>query len=271
MGMANGKPVAMINTEGKRGEQYADNFKYLNLNLDKPFSPERYYEAVQAMKEIGPGAAILDSATHLHDGPGGLLEYHEAEITRIAGENASYKRREACTWAAWVKPKAAENKLIYGLLELECPLIICFRAKPKIRIVTGQDPVDLGLQPIASDRIAFETLFTLMLPERSMGVPDLGQSDMRSPFDAMVPKGKAIDEELGKKLTEWAKGAPTVSGELLSSEDIMDIETACVDAEVSMADLKAWLQAKAGYSTLQSVPKEKKQSLFNWIAAKKKS
>jgi hypothetical protein len=81
-----------------------------------------------------------------------------------------------------------------------------------MKIVPGKDPVDLGWQPIAGDRITFETIFTLVLPPHSKGVPDLDQSEMREPFDTMVPRGKAIDEELGRKLTEWAKGASAPIG-----------------------------------------------------------
>jgi hypothetical protein len=65
----------------------------------------------------------------------------------------------------------------------------------------------LGWQPIAGERVAFETIFTLMLPPQSLGVPDLAISQMREPFDTLVPKGRPIDEDLGRKLAEWAKGS----------------------------------------------------------------
>ncbi len=205
-GMANGGTIAMLNAEGKRGRQYADDFTYVDARIDKPYTPERYTEALLAMAKLKPAVGIIDSASHMHDGPGGLLEYHEEELDRIAGKGADYKKREKCTWAAWVKPKAAENKFIYTMLEMEFPFILCFRAKEKLKIVTGQDPIDLGWQPIAGDRITFETLFTLVLPPKSKGVPDLAGSEMRKPFDTMVPAGKPIDEDLGVKLAEWARG-----------------------------------------------------------------
>ena len=206
MGLADGGVIAMLNTEGKRGEQYADSFSYMNCNMEKPFSPERYGEGVAAFKALKPAVGIIDSGTHLHDGPGGLLEYHEAELDRIAGKGADYKRRERCNYSAWIKPKAAENAMVYSMLELECPMIICFRAKEKLLIVTGKDPVNLGWQPIVSDRVAYETIFTLVLPPHSRGVPDLDISEMRDPFDKIVPRGKPIDEELGRRLAEWSRG-----------------------------------------------------------------
>mgnify|MGYP001618012562 FL=1 len=33
-------------------------------------------------------------------------------------------------------------------------------------------------------------------------------SDMREPFDAMIPQGRQIDEALGRELAAWSRGAP---------------------------------------------------------------
>lgn len=206
-GFVNGKPnprIIMLNAEGARGHQYADEFSYIACDIEAPYSPDRYAEAVSEIKKEKPDVLIIDSCSHMHDGPGGLLESHEAELDRIAGKD--YKKREKCTWAAWIRPKAAENAFIYAMLGLNCPVILCFRAKEKLKIVPGKEPIDLGWQPIAGDRITFETIFTLVLPPHSKGVPDLDASEMRKPFDKMVPIGKAIDEALGRSLADWARG-----------------------------------------------------------------
>jgi hypothetical protein len=110
-------------------------------------------------------------------------------------------------FVAWQKPKAAENQFIYTMLGASCHLIVCLRAKEKIKIVKGADPIPLGWQPIVGERVAFETIFTLMLPPHSKGVPDLTISEMREPFDAMVPAGQPLNEETGKQLAAWAAGA----------------------------------------------------------------
>ena len=98
------------------------------------------------------------------------------------------------------------------MLSAKCPIILCFRAKEKIRIVKGQEPIDLGWQPISSDRVSFETIFTLLLPPHCKGIPDLSLSEMREPFDAMVPTNKQIDERLGAELSRWAAGGGTGMG-----------------------------------------------------------
>src|SRR5687768_11473078 len=161
IGLANGGPVAMINAEGAKGHQYADKFTYLATEMQPPYRPERYTEALTAVLALDPRPAvvIIDSLSHMHDGPGGLLEYHESELDRLAGDDK--KARQRSTWSAWVKPKAAENEFIYTMLGADCHIIACFRAKQKIKVVRGADPIELGWQPIAGERVTFETIFTL--------------------------------------------------------------------------------------------------------------
>ena len=209
-GLAGGKPIAMLNTEGARGHMYAEKFSYLAADLTAPFRPTRYIEAIEVMKSMDLGCAIIDTVSHAHDGPGGFLEWHEEILDRIAGTD--YAKRERSTFIAWVEPKASENKLIYAIEDLTCPVILCMRSKEKIKISKGKVE-DLGWQPIAGERIAFMTIFTLQLPPHSQGVPDLSISDMRDPFTKMVQADCPIDEELGARLAEWARGVamPTAS------------------------------------------------------------
>lgn len=203
IGLGDGGTVAMINAEGPRGHQYADKFTYVACDLLAPFRPTAYTEALKAAAKLSPAVVIIDSGSHMHDGPGGLLEWHEELVRQMSGGDA--KKAERVTFAAWVGPKAAENEFVYTMLSMSCPIILCFRAKEKIKIRKGAVE-ELGWQPIAGERVAFETVFTLMLPPHSKGVPDLAISEMREPFDSLVPASKPLDEVLGRRLAEWARG-----------------------------------------------------------------
>lgn len=224
-GLANDGPITMINAEGAKGHQYADEFTYTAIDIARPYRPERYTEALRYALDIDPKPAvvIIDSASHMHDGPGGLLEYHGEELDRLAGSD--FKKRDRMNWTAWIKPKAAENQFIYTMLEANCHLILCFRAKEKIKIVKGADPIDLGWQPIAGERIAFETIFTLMLPPHSKGVPDLAISEMRKPFDSMIPADQPLSEETGRALAAWAAGgaAPTKADSAPAQSEVEEV------------------------------------------------
>jgi len=220
-GLANGGVIAMVNAEGPRGHQYADKFEYVTCDLSSPFAPQKYLEAVAEVKKLKPACLIVDSVSHMHDGPGGFLEMHDEIAERMSGGDRAKKER--VTWAAWIEPKRLENQFIYSMLELACPVILCFRAKEKLKIIPGKQPIDLGWQPICSERIAFETLFTLTFEPHAKGVPSLAISDMREPFDTMVT-ADPIDEALGRRLVEWSKGSkgkpaePKPNGHIAVSE-----------------------------------------------------
>lgn len=209
-GLANGGKIAMINTEGPRGHQYADQFKYEATELTEPFSMKRYEEAIKMAASIKPAVTIIDSMSHAHEGIGGMLDQHESELNRLAGND--FKKRDRMNFAAWVKPKRDEATMINTMLQVDCHIILCFRAKEKIKIVRGQEPIDLGWQPIASDRINFETVFTLVLPPHSKGSPDMSASELRDPFDSMIPNGEQLTENIGELLYEWAKGGVSDNG-----------------------------------------------------------
>jgi hypothetical protein len=250
VGLANGGKIAMINTEGPNGHQYAELFKYDICDFPAPFSMKRYTEAIKDVASIHPAVVIIDSMSHAHEGQGGLLDQHESELDRMAGND--FKKRDRMTWAAWVKPKADETEMINSLLQVDFHLILCFRAKEKIKIVKGKDPVDLGWRPIASDRIHFETAFTLILPPNSKGTPDMTSegSELRNPFDKMV-QAKQLDENLGKQLLEWAKGGvtkqPSSKPEDIAAETKAFTEK-CIEVGMSTAEIAGmkkhiWKQA----------------------------
>jgi hypothetical protein len=80
------RPVAMINAEGAKGHQYADEFDYTAIDITgrtgRSGTPRR---CAALGLDPKPAVVIIDSMSHMHDGPGGLLEYHSDELDRMAG------------------------------------------------------------------------------------------------------------------------------------------------------------------------------------------
>jgi len=205
-GLAQGKPIVLIDTEARRGLQYADRFKYLHGDLTAPFSPARYTEAVQQAMLLEPAVIIVDSASHMHEGPGGVLEMHDRELDKRAGDD--YKKRERLTFSAWIEPKHQVNLFVNTMLQLPVHFIFCFRAKDKIKIVKGEEPTQLGWTPIITDRFEYEMSFLLVLPEGSQGRPDFSAQShgLRTPFEQFIKDGVQLDEQLGHRLAQWAEG-----------------------------------------------------------------
>ena len=214
-GLADGRPIFMIDTEAKRGLHYADAFRFQHGEFKAPFRPQRYLEAIAAAKGAGAAVVIVDSMSHEHEGPGGILEWHEEELSRMAGQD--YGKREKVKFAAWIKPKAAHNQFVNGVLQIGVHCIFCFRAKEKLALVRTNgkvEPVPQGWQPICSDRFEYEMTTLLMLPPNSHGMPDLNAAPtkLQEQHRSIFPAGRQIDEEMGRRLAEWASGgAPAQS------------------------------------------------------------
>jgi carbamoylphosphate synthase large subunit len=136
-GMSGGKPFAVIDTEAGRARHYSDAFTFDHADLKTPFRPSHYAEAIRAADTAGYPVIVVDSCSHEHAGEGGLLDWHEKELDRMAGSD--YKKRDACKMAAWIKPKTEHKQMVSRLLQVRAHLILCFRAEQKIEMVRGGD------------------------------------------------------------------------------------------------------------------------------------
>jgi hypothetical protein len=211
-GLAGGNRFAVIDTEAGRAKHYADDFDFDHADLTAPFRPESYLDAIVAADTAGYPVVVVDSASHEHAGEGGLLDWHEEELTRMAGED--WKRREALTFAAWIKPKKSHKQFVNRLLQLRSHLILCFRAEEKIEIVKeggktvvrpkqsriGAD----GWVPICEKNLPYELTVSFLLTADAPGVPRrIKLQEQHRPF---FPKGTPITSAMGAELAAWAAG-----------------------------------------------------------------
>lgn len=223
-----GNRFAVIDTEGRRALHYADMFAFDHLDLLPPFTPAAYEKAIVAADAAGYRAIVVDSASHEWAGEGGILEWQEAEITRMAGDD--YKKREAVKMAAWIKPKMAHKHMIQRLLQVRAHLILCFRAEEKLSMerdrdgkmqivkkqgLTGKD----GWFPICEKSLPFElTVSFLMLPDHpGYPIPLKLQEQHKKAFNTDHP----LDEQAGAVVAAWAAGgvAPAAPSENAMSEN----------------------------------------------------
>lgn len=212
------KPTFAIDSEASRLLHYADFFKFQHVPFAAPFGSLDYLEAIDYCVKGGAGQIIVDSVSHYWEGEGGVLDSHEAELTRIAGSD--FQKRERCKMLAWVKPKADSRKLINFILQTNCNFVFCFRAKEKMKIVRGKEPEALGFQPIAGDEFIYEMTMNLFLPPHGEGVPSLNPNEIGEKLMVKIPRQfssllngeRKIDEDLGEKLARWAAGDPEDDG-----------------------------------------------------------
>lgn len=205
-GLSGGKPFAVIDTESRRALHYADQFKFDHGELHAPFRPDAYDEAIKAADKAGYPVIVVDSCSHEWAGEGGILDWQEEELDRMAGDN--YGKREACKMAAWIKPKMSHKQMVQRLLQVKAHLILCFRAEEKSGMEKDKNGktviVQKGWQPICEKNMPYElTMAFLLTPDRP-GIPQ--PIKLQEQHKAAIDVSKPISEESGKKLAQWSVG-----------------------------------------------------------------
>jgi hypothetical protein len=198
-----GGDIYYIDTESRRALHYADAFKFRHMEFVAPFSPLDYLAAIEHCVSKGAKTVVIDSMSHEHEGPGGVLEMHE----EIMGTN------QQKNFLAWAKPKGERRRLINSILQLNANFIFCFRAKEKLKVVSGKPPIPRGWQPIGGEEFVYEMTLNCLLLPASNGVPtwnpetdNEGMIKLPAQFREIFKDGPQLSEEIGEKMARWAAG-----------------------------------------------------------------
>lgn len=257
-----GNRFAVIDTESRRALHYADMFQFDHCDLHAPFRPDSYAEAIIAAAKCGYKAIVVDSMSHEWAGEGGVLDFQEEELQRMAGDD--WKKREGCKMAAWIKPKMQHKKMVQRLLQLNVCLILCFRAEEKVKMEKDDKNktviVPIGWQPICSKELPYElTVSFLLTPERP-GFPQ--PIKLQEQHKALFPLDKPVNEESGKKVAAWAAGGSTPAK--ITRDQQKEI-VAAMGADVAPADLLAHFNVKSSGEILAS----QFADVLVWVESKK--
>jgi hypothetical protein len=213
-----GGDINVVDTESRRALHYADEFRFIHTPFEPPYGPADYSDVLAHVRKLKPGVVVIDQLSYEHDGLGGVLEMHEAELDRMAGSD--WQKRERVKMAAWIKPKADRRRLVNEIVQIgaEFAIIMCFRAKETakpVRDAQGRTVIeDQGFMPIAASEFLFEATASCVLYPGSNGVPTW-QTEfkgerlfMKLPgqFSSILAPGKQLSEEMGRQLAEWARG-----------------------------------------------------------------
>jgi hypothetical protein len=209
-----GGDIFVGDSEAKRSLHYAEKFKFRHVPFGAPFSPMDYLALLDHCVNKGAKTIVVDSTSHLHEGPGGVLEMHDSEVTRMGG-------RDSDSFRAWAKPKADLRRLINAMTQKTVNFIFCFRAKQKVKPEKGSKELKhLGWMPIASDELIYEMTTSILLYPGSNGIPtwqtsEVGEKSiikLPNQFRQLFGVGGALDEDIGQKMGEWAAGGAAPRG-----------------------------------------------------------
>lgn len=202
------KPIAVVDTEHGSAAKYADLFDFDAFEMEPPFHPERYLEAIAEAQIAGYGVIVLDSLSHAWTGTGGLLDIVDQIAARSRSKN---------TFAAWKEGTPIHNKLIDGILYSDIHVIATMRSKQDYQVDKDDDGKTsvkkLGLAPIQRDGFEYEFDIVLDMDVNHTGI--ISKTRCIDLTDAVIKKP---GDELAQTLREWLSGAP----DTLSYEDALE-------------------------------------------------
>lgn len=277
-----GGKICLIDTENKRALRYAKDFKFNHMPFDPPFSPLRYLEAIEFAEKSGYGEGdviIIDSTSHEHEGPGGVLEMHEKFLDEKCGND--WAKREKLKFTAWIKPKQDRTRAIQmGLQRSRAHIILCFRAKEKTAMVKvgGKTEVVMdGFQPIGGEEYFFEMDITMILPEGAQGRPDWSAKAARineygeGPLKKLLHGTGQISIETGRRLAELnviesadpkaalKREASALSAEMKASATEGDLIALWAGKKAVLDKIKA--ASTSAYAALEKIYEDQMKSL----------
>lgn len=210
-----GGKVAVIDTESGRALHYKSMFPFDHIPLVPPHGPLDYRDAIAYAVGKDYKIIVVDSATHEHDGEGGVMDQSEEFLDRKCGDDD--KRREKLFFLSLKEPKRQRNKLNRYITGLggKVIVILCYRAKESLDMKRkdqfGQ-PREKGYQPISTSPLQFEMTAQFLLLPGSDGVPTF-KSDrfeersmikMPAQFRGWFQDGIQLDEAIGERLARWS-------------------------------------------------------------------
>ena len=123
--------IAAIDTEAGRIRYYASEFKFSDMQLEEPFTPEKYIEAIQDAKDSGFKVLVIDSITN-------EWNYCTDVHDRMTGNS----------WTNWGKITPRHDAFIEKILQVPIHIIATVRGKDEYVLEEKngkQSPKKVGL------------------------------------------------------------------------------------------------------------------------------
>lgn len=187
--------VGVIDTERRSASLYAHLYDYDVINLEPPYTPDRYLGALHAFERAGFAVIIIDQLSHVWAGMGGLLE----QVDQMRGNSNNQI-------SVWKDISPVYTHFIETILASPAHVIANMRAKTHYVMEEYTDrngnrktrPVKIGLAPVMRAGIEYE--FTSVMDLSTEGNIATSSKDRTSLFQGKTVR---LDAEWGKKLCHW--------------------------------------------------------------------
>lgn len=190
--------IAVIDTENGSASLYSHLGDFNSIDLEAPFSPERYIEAIKICENAGMEVIIIDSITHEWEGKGGCLELQN----QLGGR-----------YQDWAKITPRHDAFINSLLQSKCHIISSVRRKQDYEMTkdsSGKTKVEkAGLKEITRDGFEYELTLNFNLEINHHATASKDRTGLFMDKPSFV-----IDSDTGRKLMEWCNSGEVVLSDL---------------------------------------------------------
>lgn len=229
-GLAGGdaSKIGFLDTENRRGSLYADKLvdksgkvhPFLIADLDAPFTPERYSQAIKEFQAAGVEVLVIDSVSHEYEGSGGCMEIAELD-------NNGNPRK----FPAWNVAKSRHKKFMNALLNSDMHIITCIRSREKVRIEKDGNGktvyIPEGIMPIQERNFMFELTLSLQLAANgTQRFIKKCPSDLESTFGRAGEWAQGyLTPKHGMILRDWVNGVSPDDAAREKARNAMRVET----------------------------------------------
>ena len=199
-----GGKIALIDTERGSASLYSDLVDFDICQLDAPFTPARYIQAVKEAEKNNYDILIIDSLSHAWAGEGGVLEMQS---------NATATSKSQNSYMAWREVTPEQNKLVNTIIQSKLHVICCMRSKTEYALTNDNGkvkPIKIGMAPVQRDGLEFEfDCFLDLIPGNNKYSTSKDRTRVLKEYE-----GSILSVEHGAKLKEWLMDGTSIEEEI---------------------------------------------------------
>nr|WP_223032684.1 AAA family ATPase [Hanstruepera marina] len=187
--------IALIDSENNSASLYAHLGEFNVLQLNEPYSPERYIEAIKTCEKASVEVIIIDSITHEWQGKGGCLQIHE----QLGGR-----------FQDWAPVSKRHQAFIDAILESKCHVITTVRSKIDYSLDTVANGktrvVKHGTKEITREGFEYElTVNFELINDKHLAKASKDRTGLFMDKPEFI-----INKSTGKKLIEWCNSGLSI-------------------------------------------------------------
>lgn len=246
--------ILVIDTENSSASLYAGLTvgstkvgEFLTIDIEAPFTVEKYIDAINAAEQNGVEFLIIDSMSHAWQSEGGLLDKQNAVARRMNGQS----------YQAWREITPLYNQLIDRILQCHMHVVSTYRGKKEYALEDGSN----GKKQVTAKGVGaqfregadYESTVYFEISQDHMA---FASKDRTHLFDGQY---FLITPETGRQLYLWLASADQTPPEVVKVQTPAPVQQAApaVDADDQVANAQAMVDAAIKAYVANLSPEEK--------------